>query len=69
MAIPKSAAASLEALASFALDGCEEPLESGENHDMASTAVKNPFGGGDVKVRFNRAGDGCALTLDFTNAA
>lgn len=50
VAIPKSAAASLEALASFALDGCEDPLESGDYHDMASTAVKNPFGGGDVKV-------------------
>lgn len=49
VAIPKSAAASLEALASFALDGCEETFDSGDYHDMASTAVKNPFGGGDVK--------------------
>lgn len=52
VAIPKSAAASLEALANFALDGCEEPFGAGgDAYDTASTAVKNPFGGGDVLVR------------------
>jgi hypothetical protein len=51
VAIPKSAAASLEALASFALDGCEEPFDGGDYHDVASTAVRNPFGGRDVKVQ------------------
>lgn len=52
VAIPKSAAASLEALANFALDGCEEPFgATGDAYDTASTAVRNPFGGSDVTVR------------------